>query len=77
MHLDIYVKIEKWKNGERDEILKAIADDKIRAMFVSPTSKCVIAPYDGGVDVIVGSTEKRDNLKAKYKKWLSFRKDGM
>ncbi len=77
MYFDIYVKTEKWKNGNRDEILKAIADDEIRAMFVSTSRKCVIAPYDGGVDVIVDSTEKRDRLKAKYKDWLSDREDGM
>lgn len=77
MYFDIYVKTENWKNGNRDEILKAIADDEIRAMFVNPSKKCVIAPYDGGVDVIVDSTENRDRLKAKYKNWLSDREDGM
>jgi hypothetical protein len=77
MYYDIYIKTEKWKNGKRDEILKAIADDEISAMFVSPSKKCVIAPYDGGVDVIVDSTEKRDKLKDKYRDWLSYREDGM
>ena len=77
MYLDIYVKTENWKSGNRDEILKAIADDEIRAMFVSPSNKCIIAPYDGGVDVIVDSMEKRDSLKVKYKDWLSDREDGM
>ena len=77
MYFDIYVKMEKWENGKRDEMLKAIADDEIRAMFVDPSKKCVIAPYDGGVDVIVDSTEKRDKLKTKYKDWLSDREDGI
>ncbi|MBT29689.1 MAG: hypothetical protein CMO01_08500 [Thalassobius sp.] len=77
MYFDIYIKIENWRNGNRDEILKAIADDKIRAMFISPSKKCVIAPYDGGVDVIVDTTEKRDNFKIKYKAWISDREDGM
>ena len=77
MYFDVYVKTENWKNGNRNEILKAIADDEIRAMFVSPSKKCVIAPYDGGVDVIVDSSEKRDKLKVKYKDWLSDRADGM
>ncbi|WP_027394219.1 DUF3885 domain-containing protein [Aquimarina latercula] len=77
MYFDIYVKTESWKNGNRNEILKGIADDEIRAMFISRSNKCVIAPYDGGVDVIVDSTEKRDKLKVKYKDWLSDREDGM
>lgn len=77
MYFDIFVKTEKWKSGGKNEILKAIADDEIRAMFVSPSKKCVIAPYDGGVDIIVDSCEKRDRLKSKYKDWLSDREDGM
>ncbi|WP_420552256.1 DUF3885 domain-containing protein [Tenacibaculum aiptasiae] len=77
MYFDIYIKTENWESGKRDQILKSIADDKIRAMFVSPSRKCIIAPYDGGVDVIVDSTEKRDTLKIKYKDWLPDRKDEM
>jgi hypothetical protein len=77
MYFEIFVKTEKWKKDGRNEMLKAIADDAIRAMFVSYSKKCVIAPYDGGVDIIVDSTEKRDRLKAKYKDWLSDREDGM
>ena len=77
MYFIIFVKTEKWKKESRNEILKAIADDEIRAMFVSPSKKCVIAPYDGGVDVIVDSTQKRDRLKVKYKDWLSDREDGI
>ena len=77
LFFDIFVKSEKWKKGNRNEILKAIADDEIRAMFVSSAKGCIIAPYDGGVDVIVDSTERRDRLKEKYKNWLSDREDGM
>ncbi len=77
MYFDIYVKGEQWKMNSKNEILKAIADDEIRAMFISPANDCIIAPYDGGVDIIVNSTEKRDNLKRKYKDWLSEREDGL
>ncbi len=74
---NVYVKIEKWKTNSKNEILKAIADDEIRAMFICPSSDCIIAPYDGGVDIIVNSAEKRDELKQKYKDWLSEREDGL
>ena len=77
LFLNIYIKIEKLKRNSRNEILKAIADDEIRAMFISPSSDCIIAPYDGGVDIIVDSIEKRDELKLKYKDWLSEREDGL
>jgi hypothetical protein len=76
MYFDIFVKTEKWKKESRNEILRAIADDEIRAMFVCPLKKCVIAPYDGGVDVIVDSSQERDRLKAKYSDWLPDREDG-
>ncbi|MDD2476843.1 MAG: hypothetical protein PHI32_13160 [Dysgonamonadaceae bacterium] len=77
LFFDIYIKIDHWKSNSKDEILKAIADDEIRAMFICPTSDCIIAPYDGGVDIIVDSIEKRDELKLKYKDWLSEREDGL
>lgn len=77
MYFDIFVKIENWKRDNRNEILKAVADDEIRAMFICESKKCIIAPYDGGVDLILESTELRDRLKLKYKEWLSDREDGM
>ena len=77
IYFDVFVKMERWKKEGQNEILKAIANDEIRAMFICPSKQCVIAPYDGGVDVIVDSSEKRDRLKIKYKDWLSHREDGM
>lgn len=77
MYFDIFVKIEKWSKDSKNEMLKAIADDQIRVMFISFDKKCVIAPYDGGVDVILDSSERRDRLKTKYKDWLSDREDGL
>lgn len=75
MYFDIYIKNDLWENASKNEILKAIADDTLRAMFICPSKQCIVAPYDGGVDIIVESTEKRDQLKTRYKKWLSKRED--
>lgn len=74
-YFDIYIKVDNWLKNANNAILKAIADDEIRAMFICPSKNCIIAPYDGGVDIIVDSTEKRDELKLKYKDWLSERED--
>ena len=74
---DIYIKNETWKNGSKNEMLKAIADCQFSAMFIFPKENCIIAPYDGGMDLIVPNQKKRDELKAKYKDWLSDRKDGL
>jgi len=76
-YFDIYTKIENWNKNDNNEILRAIADDEIRAMIVCPSKQCIIAPYDGGVDVIVNSTDVRNELKLKYKDWLSEREDGL
>lgn len=75
--LDIFIKIENWENNKRNAVLRSIADDRIRGMFICPLKKCIVSPYDGGVDIIVDSTEKRDELKLKYREWLSDRADGL
>lgn len=77
LYLDIFIKSEIWRSNKRNDLLKAIADDEIRAMIICPSKRCVVAPYDGGVDIIVDSSEKRDELKKKYKDWLSDREDGL
>ena len=76
-YFDVYVKIANWKNNSQDQMLKAIADDEFRAMVISLSTGLIIAPYDGGVDVITESKLETDKLKLKYKDWLSTREDGM
>ena len=42
-----------WKSDFHDNLLKDIADDKLRAFFVSPSRLAIVAPYDGGIDFIL------------------------
>lgn len=70
-YLDIYAKRTIWKSNQRNEILKAIANDEIRMMIIAPNQNRIINPYDGGVDLILESEEIRDKYKEKYKRWLS------
>ena len=65
-----------WQRNKFDELLKEIADDQLRAFFISPSNNCIVAPYDGGVDFILKDTQTRDFYKNKYKDWLSKRTDG-
>ncbi len=37
----------------------------------------IIAPYDGGIDLIIFNDAKRNELINKYKDWLSPRADGL
>ena len=66
-----------WKLNEYNKLLKEIADDGIRAFFVSLDNKIIIAPYDGGIDFILSDTATRENYKQKYKDLLSVRVDGL
>lgn len=65
-----------WQNTQFDNVLRDIALDKLRAFFVSITNKCIVSPYDGGIDVILKDSVARDFYKDKYKDWLSPRADG-
>ena len=66
-----------WQSNKFDSILKDIADDKLRAFFISVDKKIIIAPYDGGVDLILKDIETRNIYKQKYSDWLSQREDGL
>ena len=66
-----------WQSNKFDSILKDIADDQLRAFFISEEKKLIIAPYDGGVDLILKDTETRNIYKRKYSDWLSQREDGL
>jgi hypothetical protein len=64
----------KWQKNIINDVLKAIADDQIRAYIIGKNS--LISPYDGGMNIYLKDTETRDYYKNKYKNWLSSREDG-
>jgi hypothetical protein len=66
-----------WQNSKFDNLLKDIADDRIRVIFVALDTEYLIAPYDGGIDFILPDTETRNTYRDKYKEWLSQREDGL
>ncbi len=66
-----------WQSGKYDALLRAIAEDNLRAFFISMEYPCIIAPYDGGVDIILKDSATRDVVREKYAAWLSEREDGM
>jgi hypothetical protein len=68
---------QNWQLHKFDHLLKDIAEDNLRAFFVSIDKEVIIAPYDGGVDLILKDTTIRDYYKQKYSNWLSAREDGL
>jgi hypothetical protein len=65
----------RWTTGSLNSMLTEIADDNLRAFIIGDA--CLIAPYDGGVDIILKDTATRDFYQSKYKLWLSARQDGL
>jgi hypothetical protein len=66
-----------WQPHKFDALLKAVADDQLRFFFISIENRCIIAPYDGGIDFILKDQETKNMYKERYKEWLSARQDGL
>jgi hypothetical protein len=66
-----------WQANKFNNLLIEIADEKLSAFFISLENKSIIAPYDGGIDIILNDSEAKKDYKEKYKDWLSERQDGL
>jgi hypothetical protein len=64
-----------WEHDPRHPLLIMIADETLRAFMIAPD--CLIAPYDGGVDVIASDPHSCYALKRRFRDWLSKRADGL
>ncbi|RZJ74038.1 MAG: hypothetical protein EOO45_09670 [Flavobacterium sp.] len=65
-----------WTIDRHNKLLREIARDNVRAFFISPEQNILIAPYDGGIDIVLNDIETRDQFKTIYSDWLSSREDG-
>jgi hypothetical protein len=63
-----------WRTGEADVFLTMIADESMRAFIIAPD--CLIAPYDGGMDIILKDPYTAHAFKRHFADWLSPRADG-
>jgi hypothetical protein len=64
-----------WEVGGLDIPLLLVADDQARAIIMGPD--CLIAPYDGGMDVIAKDAFTAQALKRQFQDWASPREDGL
>jgi hypothetical protein len=64
-----------WQSGCLNRVLGMIAMEEVRGFIIGPD--CLIAPYDGGVDVILKDSATRELCKEHFKAWLSKREDGL
>jgi hypothetical protein len=58
-------------------LFRLVANDEVRnILVVLPKNRSVFHPYDGGADIIATSEEAKEELKDKYKAWLSRHPEG-
>ena len=67
----------KWHPGGFDRLIRAVAEDRMRALFVNLANGRAYAPYDGGADLFLRDPAERDRLRERYRDWLSARSDGL
>ncbi|MCR9201155.1 MAG: hypothetical protein NXI04_21150 [Planctomycetaceae bacterium] len=68
----------EWRPHVFDAVLRLVAEDIVRnVLIVSETGHWIYHPYDGGADLILQTTTQRDQLRARFRDWLSARPDGL
>ena len=62
----------RWQSGKFDDILRLVANDKVCYIsWMNTQTGEMFAPYDGGADLFLNSTTRRDMLKSRFEDWLS------
>jgi hypothetical protein len=75
VEFDSWLLDDEWESGTFNTLLTMVADDQIRAFIIAPA--CLIAPYDGGMDVILKDTHTAHDFKRHFATWISPREDGL
>jgi hypothetical protein len=74
----LFVASLTWTTSQLDVVLRAVADDVLETpLLVGVEQGCVIAPYDGGMDIFVADESERDELREHYAGWLPARSSGL
>lgn len=66
-----------WTAATGEGLLRAIAEEQLRAFFVSVEYGCILAPYDGGLDLIFPGEAARNHFRDRHRRWVSSRADGL
>jgi len=66
-----------WNRGGFDGFFSAAAQDRLRGLLVEAHRGQVVAPYDGGADLIFATSWERDQARDRYSDWISPRADGL
>ena len=75
---DLHISRQQFQPGILDDLLRRVADWQATGVLVTDTAlRWLFHPYDGGADLIASSAIERDQLKTRFKEWLSPRPDGL
>ena len=78
LYVHRHVAAVAYRAGVLDPLLRLVADDRAgETMILAPNAGVILKPYDGGVDVIMGTSVERDALKAHHHDWLSAHPKGL
>jgi hypothetical protein len=71
------VTVISWGKEKFNEIIKDVANDNSRVFFFSPTKNRIVAPYDGGIDIILEDEKAKDFYRSKYHRWTPKNEAGL
>ena len=72
---EFYVVETKWEPSSFDVIFDEIAEDRDRAIIFDAVTGTVLAPYDGGFDLVSLQPRIISELEKKHRSWMSDRLD--
>ena len=60
----------QWDLAPNAELLRRIALDEVRAIWMNRSTGELFAPYDGGLDIIAADESRRNSLRSTFSAWL-------
>lgn len=74
----LYASEVKFTANELNSLFRMIANNEVcDVMMICPNKGVVFHPYDGGIDIVLASTEERDHLKNRHSEWLPSHPSGL
>ena len=71
-----HAKLLTWRSNVYDKIFQKVADnDEYGILFTTANLSSILAPYDGGFDLILANAGELLAVKSKFSSWLSDRED--
>ncbi len=68
----------RWRPREYDAIFRRVANDEESGiLWVCKETGYILAPYDGGIDIIAPSKKDADSLRISFPEWLSDHPEGL